>query len=373
MSVVSDVQDLYGTLQSTWSKGQTHVISHIVLIAIVFGLCGFSIPQFELPHLDLPKIMASPWFQLAKDTGVIYLAFVIPIILVSVYVAALQFVGQVCVMLISLIFRPAPRGSPIDELTEIQLEPLALTLNSEEFTLYDLTRKSNSLLLRFQAAKNDVWQTYQKYLSGITQSAIHYLGDFSVFLMLWLGLFHLLPSSAWTDANRFQSWKVTLLLLICMWIAWFRVSRALGAMPRLYMQAVLSIIAGDPEFAIDAIDRDRRIRVRERLRAVLKQRYQPRQNPYSVRRLARQWIGLRGPTPDPAPRQKRRRGFPFPRLYERGLDLSLWILPDPEKKDTGPPAAGDVVAYFYFRLYEWATHMLRTAWQLAKYIVTGVP
>ena len=87
MSTLSDVQALYGTVQDTWAKSQAHVIAHVVLAVVVFGICGATIPDINLAPIDPKQISGNEWYKLAKDTGIVYVAFVLPLVILAAYIS----------------------------------------------------------------------------------------------------------------------------------------------------------------------------------------------------------------------------------------------------------------------------------------------
>ena len=129
MSTLSDVQALYSSVRGTWTKSRADIIAHAVLAVVVFWICGATIPRMSVWDIDPKQISNSEWFKLAKDTGIIYVAFVIPIVIVTVYAALLRTGGALLVFIVTLIVRPPQRSrSQYRLLTPSALEPLALTL-----------------------------------------------------------------------------------------------------------------------------------------------------------------------------------------------------------------------------------------------------
>src|ERR1041385_7503293 len=100
MSVLSDVQQLYGSLQTTWEQSRAHLVAHAVLAFVVFLVCGAALPQIAAPHVEPKEIMNNDWFKLAKDTGLIYVALAIPFLAIAAYLALLGKLGQFAVMII---------------------------------------------------------------------------------------------------------------------------------------------------------------------------------------------------------------------------------------------------------------------------------
>ena len=94
MSILSDVQALYSSVRGSWTKSQADIIAHVVLAIVVFWICGATIPKVSVAHLDPKQIADSDWFKLAKDTGILYVCFVIPVVLVTAYAALLRTGGK---------------------------------------------------------------------------------------------------------------------------------------------------------------------------------------------------------------------------------------------------------------------------------------
>src|SRR5262245_53779255 len=85
MSVISDVRELYRTLHTTWSNVRVHAISHSIFFGLVFWIGSLTWINFSLPDIHAKDIADNGWLKLAKDTGVIYTAFLLPVLFVSVY------------------------------------------------------------------------------------------------------------------------------------------------------------------------------------------------------------------------------------------------------------------------------------------------
>lgn len=126
MSTLKDVQDLYGSVQGIWTKSHAHIVAHLVLALVLFLLFPVTIP-FGKPNVTAAQIACNEWFKLAKDTGVIYVAFVIPFVLIAVYGGLLRTVGQWLIALVFLFPHEFNRNR-FRLLNEQTLEPLALIL-----------------------------------------------------------------------------------------------------------------------------------------------------------------------------------------------------------------------------------------------------
>jgi hypothetical protein len=241
MSILSDVQALYGTVRNTWAKSQVHIISHIVLVVVVFVVCRASIPEMAMPKMDAGQVVENEWFKLGKDTGLIYATLLIPVIVIAMYAAVLRAAGHVLVAILMVLFPPSPRGG-YRLLSSTTLEPLALALNKKDFEMADLYSRSNQLVLKYQGAKSEAWESYQQSLGAISKNAQIYLGDFLAFVLIWYFLFKLLPHADWIQANETHFRSVIVILLALAWFAWFRVSRALAVLPSLLLIVVCASI-----------------------------------------------------------------------------------------------------------------------------------
>ena len=370
MSTLSDVQALYGTVQDTWAKSQAHVIAHVVLALTIFGICGATIPDLNLAPINPEQISKNEWYKLAKDTGIVYLAFVLPFVILAAYGALLRTAGQFLVSLSMLISPPASRENQYRHLAPRTLEPIALMLEKSDFSLSDIQNKASGMMLRYQSQKNEQWDNFQQSISKLTKNSQVYLGDFLLFLLLWIALFTLLPHASWIQTNEACFRRVALVLLGLAWFAWFRVSRAISFLPSLLLMYVSSMIQADPEMksALEAPD-ERRNSVRERLEELLRKEEERADSLPSLLEFIRYKTGF----------QKRavkdedwkvKRGFPFRALFEKGARFS-W---DKERHtEYERKWLFGYFAYLYYRLHIRLVSLARTLWQLARYIITGAP
>ena len=272
MSVLSDVQALHGSVRSTWAKSQAHVTAHLVLAAVVFGLCGATVPRVSVPQLDPQQISGSEWFKLAKETGTIYLFPIIPIVILGAYGALLRTGGQLLIAMTMLVFPPKARRNPDRLLNPLALEHLALSLKKLEFSLIDLQTKATELALKYQLKKSEQWDTFQQSISQLTKNAQVYLGDFLLFLLCRFAAFKFLPDVSWIQENMPQFWPVTLTVSSLAIVAWFRVSRAIAVLPGMFMFSVSTMLRVDPDAKglIDVSEEAREI-VRDKLEQLLRE------------------------------------------------------------------------------------------------------
>src|SRR5262245_45122490 len=132
MSTLSDVQALYGSVQDTWAKSQAHLIAHFMLIGVVFVVCGASIPEVTVAPIDPKQLSNNEWFKFAKDTGMVYALFIVPLVLLAAYAALLRAGGQLFVLVTMLVFPASPRRIQPRILTPWVLVPLALTFEKSK-------------------------------------------------------------------------------------------------------------------------------------------------------------------------------------------------------------------------------------------------
>lgn len=368
MSTLSDVQALYGSVRDTWTKSQAHILTHVVAGIVVFAICRVTLPELPIPKVDPKQITENEWFKLAKDTGLVYVSLVLPVIAVAIYNAVLRAAGQMLIAIITMVFPPSIRQNRIDLLSVGALEPLALTLQTTDFDLGDLQQKANQLAMKYQSKKSEAWDSIQKGMSELTKDSFVYLGDFSAFILGWIILFKMTPEAAWTQTNQSRFWPVILIFISLAWFAWFRVSRAMSALPNLYLMYVSAMLHLDPDMApfLEASD-EKREKVRQRLEEVLQEAKERQDRHPSLRRFLMHRLGLS--TSKPA-KHRREQDSLFRDLYERGRRFS-WQAERQEKYDQ--QWLGNYLAYVYHRLYDWLSGLVRTIWQLIRYLVTGTP
>ena len=372
MSTLSDVQALYGSVRDTWAKSQTHVVAHLVFAAVVFWLCSASLPDLKLSLPMAASITDNVWYKLAKDTGVVYATFVLPVVALAVYGALLRAGGQLLVTVLVLVLPPGTRGNRYRLLTPPVLEPLALTLDRAEFSLGDLMTRAGEMALKYQSAHQEQWQEYQRSIGELARNSQTYLGDFMVFLAAWVALWRFMPPNTWTQANAGLFWPVALSLAALAAFAWFRVSRAMQAMPALLLMHVSMMVRADADLASAlAVPDERRRQVRDTIERLLREEQEradarPSIVRYVLYRLDLDHLAMNGAE------DKRRRvhGRPFPKLYEAG-ERFAWDRA--RYSDYGGDWLPDYGAYVYYRLHRWLRRLLSAGWQLLRYVVTGAP
>src|SRR5262249_49051361 len=150
---------------------------------------------------------------------------------------------------------------------------IALLMNKDEFTLEELFNKTATLTVKFESKKSEMWTTYRKSVQNITQSSAQYFGDFSGFLVIWVGLFVFFAHTQWAAESAARFWRVSLLLLFLVVISWLRVSKAIQATVRMQLSMMSTVVRLDTDmFPIADIPDEKREKVREKLRALLDER-----------------------------------------------------------------------------------------------------
>jgi hypothetical protein len=368
MSTLADVQELYGSVRGVWTKSHAHIVAHLVLVLVLFLLFPVTIP-FSKPNVSAAQIADNEWFKLAKDTGVIYVSFVIPFVLIAFYGELLRTVGQWLIALVFL-FPPDLNRNRFRLLNEQTLEPIALILRKKEFEIGELVEKANELAVTYQSKKNELWENYQRSLSGLTKNATLYLGDYLFFLVGWIALFRMFPHNAWVHINGPRFWPVAFTFLCLAWFAWFRVSRALMVMPSMLLMFVSTMIRTDPDMAglleSSAEDRDA---IRLRLQKLLSDEQKLADQEPSLRRFIWHRLGF-SQKRDADPTRKTLSGWPLQSVYQQGSGFSY----DKEKRsEYDGEWVESYLAYLYYRFWNRVSSMAITALRLARYIVTGTP
>jgi hypothetical protein len=327
-------------------------------------------PAFPVPRLDPTKISDNEWFKLAKDTGIIYVSFVLPVVVVAAYGAVLRTAGQLLVAILMSISPTASRRNQYRLVSPWVLEPLALTLGKADFRLGDLLAKSAELSLKYQSKKDALWDAYQQSLSDLTKNAQIYLGDFLFFLLLWIALFRLMPQAAWVHENEPRFWPVALVLFGLALFGWFRVSRAIAVLPSLHLIYVSTMVRADPDMKsfLDVAESERE-KVREKLEELLRKDREDADSRPSLLAFLKYRFGLRQVTATEE-EARRDRGLPFRSLYQEGLRFSR---DDKKHSDYDNHWVAGYVAYLYYGFHRRLTQLAKALWQLARYLVTGAP
>jgi hypothetical protein len=337
---------------------------------MIFVICRATLPQVTFPSINAKLVTENEWFKLAKETGLIYAALVLPIVVVAIYGALLRFAGRVLVAMLLVMFPPSPRRKQFRLLSSAALEPLALTLKKSDFDMTDLVNQSTNFFLKYQSKKTEAWENYQKSIEALTKNAQIYLGDFLLFAVLWGVLFMFGSHAAWIEANQSHFWPVALMLLGLAWFAWFRVSRAVAIVPSLLLIFVSAMLRIDPDVAplLDVPDKDRD-QVRRKLEVLLQKEREAEHRGPSLYRFLSTRFGFSRPDTT-AESSGRPRGLPFPSLYKRGSRFA-WDKAQYERYNE--QWLPDYIAFLYYRLHTRLSNFARTLGQLIRYIVTGAP
>jgi hypothetical protein len=263
MSMISDVRELYGTLQTTWSKTRVHVITHAFFFALVFWIGGATLANSSLPHISAKDIADNDWFKLAKDTGLIYAILALPIVAVSVYLTIFDVLGQSFSTAFAVFFLAPERTRVATALSASELEPIAMSLPNDDFDLAQVLAQLNGLTLKLREEAPKEWSSYEEMVSRISGNSMQYLGDFCTFFVVWMTLSIMRRSGSWIELNGLNFWSIGLVLLALIWFASMRVSRALTALPILQMKFTSAMIGAHPNLvstgAITDEERDQRL------------------------------------------------------------------------------------------------------------------
>jgi hypothetical protein len=377
MSVISDVRELYGTLHTTWGKVRVHAISHTIFFVLVFWIGGLTLANFTLPNINAinaKDILENDWFKLAKDTGLVYVALLLPVLFVSVYLTAFDLLGRILSGFFTILFLTAPK-SRFSGISASELAPIAMVMPNDEFELQHLLTKSIEIMFKFKEQKPQEWNVYQKALSRMTGNSLQYLGDFCTLLLLWIVLF-VVHSRIKMNVTHFL--PVCLILIAFIWFASMRASRALAVLPILQVKFVWAMIQTHPSLIspVDIADKDRQrrlLRLEKLLTTVTKEEDQDKFSQPSFRRVFGQWA--RTPKAWLRTNVIKARNSYYTYMfsdryqlsfYERGKKLSIQGSP----KDL---SITDVFAYKLYNACKRLKSLYRLLVGLIRYAITGVP
>jgi hypothetical protein len=230
--------------------------------------------------------------------------------------------------------------------------------------------KSSELALKYQSQKTEQWTKLQDSIDKLTKNSQIYLGDFLFFLLSWIVLFRFLPHASWTRANQHSYWPVVFVLLVLVWFAWFRVSRAIAFIPSLFLAYVSTMIRTDPDMkTIFEVSEEQREHVSQRLEELLRKEQERVDSNPSLWAFVRHKMGVKKRTS--ARDEIERRGhLLFPSLYREGSRFSWDQERHTQYDDRWLPR---YCAYLYYRLHQRLSSLVRAIWQLTRYIVTGAP
>jgi hypothetical protein len=269
-----------------------------------------------------------------------------------------------------VIFPPSARRKPVHLLTSSILEPLAITLRKDHFEFSDLVSRSTEFVLKYQSKRTKAWENYQKSIEALTKNAQVYLGDFLLFALVWVVLFRVPSLSPWTKTNQPHFWSVFLTLLAFGWFAWFRVSRAVAAVPSLLLIYVSVMLRSDSDVApLLDIPEEHRSRLRRNLEKIIEKEKETMERRPALRRFIGHRLGLREHKADHK-RGTISPGLPFPALYARGLRFAR----DPRQNEHYENRwLSGYLAFLYYRFHRRFSTLVRTFSQLIRYVITGAP
>lgn len=363
MSTISDVQDLYGTLHTTWSKLRVHAISHIVFVALVFWMGGITSAYFSLPDIKADEIIRNGWYRLAKDTGLVYVILALPVVVASVYLTVFTLLAQAISLTIATLCSP-PHGNPFSRLSALELAPIALSLPNDEFDLAAIALQSQAMRFKFLEQKSDAWDALETMRTR-AGSSIQYCGDFFTLLLFWLILFISLRTNSWIQMSWAGFWPIFLILLALVWISSIRASRAFAAQPSLQMKLIGMLMSMDPSYVASLVTQNDTLGTRiKRLEELLKVRKDEQDQRKLLEPSFRRVFGLTAiPEKYLFAELSDRSNLSF---YERGRRLDLFGSP----RDL---SVADVVAYKFFIRCKGLRYAYASLLMLFRSLITGFP
>jgi hypothetical protein len=366
MSLVSDVEAAFTTAQSTWSTNRSHAIAHILLGFIIFFVYGATYPDISPPQIDPNYIMESDWYKLAKDTGAIYLAFIIPIICIAAYISLFNYASNF----------------------------IGLTLSSFStyYVSYMRTKDYSALLTIASSMKNDkfdasdlqaqIWRLYDKYSRSkdfspylLTYPSQYdsriYFGDFTLFVIVWVILFTYMRDYDWVSSNENIFLPVLLTLIVLVFLSWLRLSTLIGNANRQSLYFVVRGIQGDPEMSfISEMGEDKEMAISKRLISIVKtyEEYDNRKTPSLTRFIVCSLFskdtleGIRELANDMYSPYKNSYGMG--RKFSSDADMNTkyddnWLI--------------WYVSYIHYRIHVWLATSARNLFNFIWQLITGAP
>jgi hypothetical protein len=254
------------TLRTTWSKVRLHAISHIVLN----WMGGISLSGFSLPQSNAHEIMKNQWYILAKDTGLVYVIPMLPIVVVSFYLVVFTLTAQgMSLIAITVLSAPPRRNDPLSRVSAQELTPIAFSLPNDDFDLAAIFLQSEAMMFKFKENHNisEVFQTLQ----ARAESSIQYPVDFCTLLLFWLFLSIILRTNSWIQMSWTDFRLVCLMLVALISISSIRASLAFLAKQILQIKFVAGFMWLDPSFLASVLTRSDALAARiNRLEEILK-------------------------------------------------------------------------------------------------------
>ena len=368
MSVFSDVQELYNAGHSGWEKTRPHILAHALVGIATIGFLHVSLPEIGPVHIAASDITGNDWFKLAKDTGIIYVALLLPLVLFSAYVGIIELLGRLGITLMTALFGASFSQKAWQRFPSGDLAIVALTFQDDQFTMADLANKITALSIKLQSSKSDLASGYKNAIDKLNGSAAKYVGDFLAFLIFWNALFLGFPNTDWASSNVGHFWSVNLFLAILLWLAWRRLTGAIVFVPQLQLSAIATMLRFDPEYAsLNDVPKERREKIEHRVYELTRERDRDAAQRASMTKLLLLKLGFRisprSPSDLPTP------WLPFPKLYRTGADLWFGLEAAHQAKDL---PARSLLAIAYFRFCRGLWLKLQMLGHMLRYIVLGM-
>jgi hypothetical protein len=284
MTTLLNIDQLYGSLQSAWGKIQADVFSHLLLFLVLFGFIGVTVPAIPLRKIDPQQLMENSWFVLAKETNTLLLIPVAVIVIVLLYGALLRIVGSFLWTLQGIVLAPENYGPLLlRNAGTDNLSTIAMTLEKEDFTLDEILNRTGELSFLYRAKRPEDVKSFEEGLGKLSKNAGIYTGNVTMFLLVWILLFILLPDTVeWKKDNQEHFWLVSLLLTGALMWTWVQARRALRMLPIVQTVYISLLLRSDPDMKDDLSQSNNKYsKVRERIGELESQQWEklPRKRP----------------------------------------------------------------------------------------------
>lgn len=308
MDLFGDFQETQEKLIGAWSEIRADLLSHVfAIVGLIFF--GVTVPIIDFDPKQFEVILDSPAYKIAKDAGFVVLVGLLLFIILLIYRMLLRSVGELLIKLQGVILLPPNAPPPNNPRINAYFTRIASTLVIQDFTMLDLYAQAVVLLKKNSSELQAIYKT-----TPLSDTRV-YLRNASVFVVLWIFVFSLLPDdSDWVVGNSDKFWNVLFLLVFFLGWAWVRFLR----FQKIEFQLLLGFISD-------------RIRI-EKGQEYLKWRREHFEKAYKhvcelrteekewlpqtpSKLIIERWKNLRKSS------QKKSRGRPLTKVYKRGLEF----------------------------------------------------
>lgn len=317
MDSLKDIASIPDTISSLYEKVKSDLISHIFLYVVLLYL-GFDVSGFYFFTFDAAKIVEDPSLKLLKETGLIFLVPVIPVLMLIVYIGLLRALGGFIVNISGIIWAPSKYKTepPNNAIVNRALTYTAFTMKKREVRLEEVFNQIGLLFQRYQFKYSDEFNNFQKSMP--TRNASIYLQNASVFLVAWIVAFAFCSESCLENFHiSDQFWKGFCILSVYWLFCMIRLRRFMIFSSILAFQFVNNMLFRDEDYR-EQVDMCRQ----KGKHVFYKIKEEREKNIEKIRGLVELILDKLSHKADvKEKRRKAKRGWPMPGIYTKGYDF----------------------------------------------------